>query len=361
MLPKKIAVIFPKDSEAIFDHTIKRTFGGASVQMLNIAKELSKYEDFTTFFVLPAYKSVDSEIKKQYKIVQLYDEDDTAIVKAFKFVKFSLKTKLDVIIQRGPTSESCLLAFVCWLLNINFIFMFAHDVEVNGLKQSDQTKVFLFFLLRNFAHKIITQNKYQQETLLRKYKCDSAIIYNGFEIEKGIQKKEKRNYILWVARCDKWKQPEIFIELAIKNPNLQFCMICPKSNDENYYEIVKNKALKVKNLQFIEFVPYNEIDMYFKKSYLFINTSLYEGFPQTFIQATMNAVPIISLQVNPEDFLNVYQCGYCCKGDFEILNKKVNELWGDNAKYKTLSNNAYTYAYNNHNIAINVKKIIQLI
>jgi len=137
-------------------------------------------------------------------------------------------------------------------------------------------------------------------------------------------------------------------------------MICPKSNDAKYYGIIKNKALQVKNLHFIEFVPYNEIDVYFKKAFLFINTSLYEGFPQTFIQATMNAVPIVSLHVNPEDFLNVYECGYGCNGNFEVLTNKINELWEDNEKYKTLSDNAYTYAYNNHNIAINVKKLIQL-
>lgn len=356
----KIFVIFPKDSEALFNKKSNRTFGGASVQMYNIVKELSKYKEIKTFSIISAYNNINFDDHYNFDLVKIYNENDNGISKSFKFIKYAKKLKPDIVIQRGLTLQSCLLALVCWLLKIKFIFMFAHDVEVNGLRQADQSKVLLFFLLRKFAHIIITQNKYQKETLLKKYRCDSVIIYNGFEIKNDIQKQNKRNYILWVARCDNWKQPELFIELAIKNQHLQFCMICPKSNDEKYYGIIKNKALQVKNLHFIEFVPYNEIDVYFKNAFLFINTSLYEGFPQTFIQATMNAVPIVSFHVNPEDFLNVYECGYGCNGNFEVLTNKINELWKDNQKYKTLSDNAYTYAYNNHNIAINVKKLIQL-
>ena len=41
---KKIVIIFPKDSESIFNNK-KQTFGGATVQLFNYAMELTKNHD----------------------------------------------------------------------------------------------------------------------------------------------------------------------------------------------------------------------------------------------------------------------------------------------------------------------------
>lgn len=358
-----ISILFPKDSEALFNKASKRTFGGASVQMYNIAKEFHNYNTIKTYSIIPAYGTIDFDDSSKFNLLALYNEKDSLFLKFLKFIYHILKIKSTVVIQRGLMNQSCFMALICYIFNIKFIFMFAHDVEVTGLRQSDQKKVIAFPLLLRFAYKLITQNKYQHTTLKTRYNAESTIVYNGFEIKKDLdtKSKAKNKYILWVARCDAWKQPEVFIGLAKANPKLAFTMICPKSSDAKYHEKIKKMALEVKNLQFIDFVPYNEIDEFFKKAYLFINTSLYEGFPQTFIQATMNAVPIVSLQVNPEDFLDIYKCGYCCRGDFNFMNKKVNELCKDKKHYTMVSHNAYTYAYKNHNIVVNVKKILKLI
>lgn len=359
----KILILFPKDSEALFNKASKRTFGGASVQMYNIAKELKNHSTVKTFSIIPAYRTIDFDDSSKFNLVMMYNESDSIVIKFVKFICTIIKLKPNVVIQRGLMNQSCFMALVCYIFNIKFIFMFAHDVEVQGLRQSDQKKVIAFPLLLRFSHKLITQNRYQYTTLKVKYNTESIIVYSGFEIKKSLDVKSrvKNTYMLWVARCDAWKQPEIFINLAKANSNVAFTMICPKSSDAKYHEKIKEMALEVKNLKFIDFVPYDEIDEFFKKAYLFINTSLFEGFPQTFIQATMNAVPIISLHVNPEDFLDIYKCGYCCKGDFTFMNKKVKELCKDKKHYTMISHNAYTYAYKNHNIVENVQKILKLI
>jgi len=360
----KIFLIYPKDSEALFDKKSLRTFGGASVQMYNIAKELSNYSEINTYSIIPEYNSINFDDFEKFNLLMAYKEDDNAIVKLLKFLKLLLKIKPDVIIQRGLTTESCILSFICWILRIKFVFMFAHDVEANGLRQKDQSRVMLFCLLRKFSYVIVAQNKYQHDTFLHKYNGKSKIIYNGFEIKKIKERnkdKNKKTYILWVARCDEWKQPEIFIQLAKQNPKLQFSMICPKSQDEIFFNKIKSQALTVKNLLFLDFVPYDKINEYFKYSILFVNTSLYEGFPQTFIQATMNGIPIITLYVNPEEFLNVHQCGFCCNGNIELLDEKIKELINNRKKYGIFSKNAFKYALENHDISVTVKNLLNLL
>jgi len=171
----KIFLFFPKDSEALFNKRIIRTFGGASVQMYNIAKELSNYSEIKTYSIIPEYNSINFDDFEKFNLLMVYKESDNAIMKLLKFLKVLIKIKPDIIIQRGLTTESCILAFICWLVKIKFVFMFAHDVEVNGLRQKDQSRVMLFFMLRKFTYAIITQNKYQHDTFLHKYKGKSAI------------------------------------------------------------------------------------------------------------------------------------------------------------------------------------------
>jgi len=358
---KKIAVIFPKDSEAMFNVNSTRTFGGASVQLYNIVKELSSYKEIITYSLIPQYDIINFLDHDKFRLIMLYKETDNIIVKMFKMLKFLLNYKPDYLIQRGLTVESCFLAIVCKLLQVKMIFMFAHDREVNGKLQRNGEKVFFIRLLLNNATFLITQNEFQQENLLKSYNKNSKVIYSGYPINEYIDYKSylnKKKYILWVSRGDKWKQAELFLYLAQKNSSKKFLMIFSKSTDDLYYNEIKNKALKIKNCDFIEFVPYFNIIHYFEEALLFINTSLYEGFPNTFIQAFMSCTPVLSLHVNPDDVLTKHECGVYCKGDIELMNIKIHELLNDKDYYVKLSQNAYNYAKNHHNIKKTVKELL---
>lgn len=357
----KIFIIFPKDSEALFNKNSKRTFGGASVQMYNIAKELSNYNNIDVYSIIPEYKQINFDDKDKFRLIKIYNETDNILLKFIKFLKKIFLLRPHAIIQHGLTTESCILAFFCWMLKIKFVFMFAHDVEVRGLRQSDNSKVKLFKLLLKCSYALITQNKYQEQTLLRNYKKNSLILYNGFEIKEKLNLKNKNKFILWVARCDSWKKPDLFIKLAKRNKAIQFVMICPKSSDQKYYDRIQKEAKKIKNLEFIEFVPYYEIEEYFKKALLFVNTSLHEGFPQTFIQAWMFSTPIISLHVNPDEIITKYECGIFCNGDFELMNRGLHRLYSDKVLYKQMAKNAFEYAWKFHNVKNNVKELLSIL
>lgn len=352
-----IAIIFPKDSEALFNVECSRTFGGASVQLYNIAKELYSYDTIKVISLIPHYKSIKFDDSKFFHFHYLYNEKDAIIVKMIKMVIFLISYKPDFLIQRGLTYESCLLALLCRILHVKMVFMFAHDVEVKGLKQKDRKPVRLIKLLLHNSYKIITQNQYQKEMLLKEYGKDSTIIYSGYQINKA-EFKKKDKIVLWVARCERWKQPEKFIELAMKNQSIPFIMICSKGNENEYYQYIKRYAAQAKNIEFIDFVPYNDILKYFKKSFIFINTSLYEGFPQTFIQSLICAVPIISLIVDPENFIKKNNCGIVCDGDFMEMNSALLKMLKNTSYYKKISENALKYAIQNHNIVNTVRNLL---
>ncbi|MCL1911695.1 MAG: glycosyltransferase family 4 protein [Leptospirales bacterium] len=356
----KIGIFFPKDSEALFNTESEKTFGGASVQMYGIAKELSAYPNIETLSIIPDYSIISFKDEKHFNLVKLYKPEFGILAKFLRFVYFYLKHKPDYIIQHGLMKESCIMAVFCKIFGSKMIFMFAHDIEVRGLSQTKQKKVAFFkYLLRN-SYKLITQNMYQRQYLLEKYNAASEIIYNGFE-PKPFRKKRYAKNLLWVARCDKWKAPELFIRLAELNPGYKFTMVCPVSSDESFFNTIKNSAEKIKNLNFVPFVPFNKIDSYFQKASVFVNTSDFEGFPQVFIQSMINASPILSLNVNPENFITKNRCGFCCNGNFDLLNQNLRKILTNEELFQKLSKNSYDYADKNHNITSNVKQILNLI
>ncbi len=357
----KIAIIFPKDSEALFNKNSKRTFGGASVQMYNIAKELDNYKEIKTYSLIPNYQKIEFGDNKKFNLVKAFDEEENIIFKTIKLYKILGKIKPDVIIQRGLTIFSCLLAKYCAIKGIKFIYMFASDMESEGKYQTSQKKCFLFNILLKNSYKLIVQNNAQKENLLNKYAKDSIILESGFLIPKKNMLKKKN--ILWVGRSDFLKKPNLFIELAKKFSEYYFIMICPQSKriSKQDYNRIKSNANKIKNLEFLEFVKFDEIDSYFNRAKLFINTSDYEGFPQTFIQATINSTPIISLNANPNNFLDKYHYGFCSNGDFELMKKQIKNILEDEKQWQKMSENGYHYVRESHDIKKNIKKLLKII
>lgn len=355
---KKVMIIFPKDSEAMFNPESKRTFGGASVQMYLFSKELKKIQNLDVFSMTCDYENINFKEDNSFKLVRNFKESDNFLTKIIKTHKTISKIKPDIIIQQGLTNESCLMALYCFIIKIKFVFIFAHDVEVQKKFQSSGKRCHLFNLLMKYSSMLIVQNKFQHDLLKMKfttYMKKVLLLYNGFPFKK--QRKKKGKSILWVARSDKWKRPELFIKLASFHPKIKFTMICSNSGDDGFYQDLINISKNLENIEFIQFMPFNKIDKYFKKAFLFVNTSDHEGYPQTYIQALMNSVPIFSLNVNPDDFITSYNCGKVFHGDFNSMSEEINKIFKNLKLYNKLSDNAYNYFLTNHNIRLNVSKL----
>ena len=144
------------------------------------------------------------------------------------------------------------------------------------------------------------------------------------------------------------------MDLAKEFPNEKFVMIMPKSSDVVLWKKIFDESKKIKNLKLIEKVPFNKIQKYFNKAKVFVNTSESEGFQNTFIQACIAKTPILSLKINPDNFLNKFKCGLCCCDDMKRFKERLEKLLNNRKKYKSLKNNCLKYVKKNHDI----KKII---
>ncbi|MBN2063572.1 MAG: glycosyltransferase, partial [Sedimentisphaerales bacterium] len=200
---------------------------------------------------------------------------------------------------------------------------------------------------------VFVQNQSDKLNLKKTFMIDPVVIPNAHRIK--IDEHKDRKHILWTGRSVASKQPEIFIELAKNNPQYQFVMICQKATNDNNYQRLAKLACDITNLELIERVPFSQIHTFFEQALAFVNTSTAEGFPNTFIQACIASTPILSLTVNPDGFLEKFDCGLCANSDQNKLNPCLQQLLENFDHYHTTTRN---YALENHNIEKVVRSYI---
>jgi len=343
----EICFIAPK-AYPLFNPDVKKVFGGAEVDLYSLATELAKDENFAVSFITADYGQAKIETIEAVRIIKSLTFKENPLSGAFKVWRAMRAADAQIYFQEAASLGTFLVALFCKLHKRVFIYRTAHERECNGtyLKQHLFAGKAFPWALRNAAQ-VIVQNEIDKETLERTTGVPSTVIPNAHHLP--VLSKGKRDIILWVGRSAPFKRPELFIDLAARFPNEQFVMICQRATGDENYEALIARTREIKNLQFIERVPFADIDSYFKRAKVFINTSDSEGYPNTFIQACKYATPILSLCVNPDNFLNNFDCGICVDDDWGRFISEVKVLVRpqERARY---GKNARQYAEQKHNL-----------
>ncbi len=151
------------------------------------------------------------------------------------------------------------------------------------------------------------------------------------------------------------KNPGLFIDLVKLLPNARFVMVGGKTGNHELYEVIMRASEKFPNFSYSGFVPFHKIDDYFKKASILVNTSSVEGFPNTFIQAWANHVPVVSLNVDPDGIIESGRLGFC-SGNFEQMVCDVATLLSDQDLRKVMGENGRKYVEREHDI----RKIVDI-
>ncbi|HIP49839.1 MAG TPA: glycosyltransferase family 1 protein, partial [Candidatus Pacebacteria bacterium] len=100
---------------------------------------------------------------------------------------------------------------------------------------------------------------------------------------------------------------------------------------------------------------FEEIQKYYDKAKLFVNTSDHEGFPNSFVQACLGSTPIVSYKVNPDNFLVKRNVGYFADGDRAKLFELVQDGLKNEMIWKDKSKNCFKYVKKYHDLKKNCR------
>lgn len=209
---------------------------------------------------------------------------------------------------------------------------------------------------------IITQTRHQADLLSRYYgRTPNAIAPNFHPLPQENVEKSQPIRIVWIANMKPLKQPEVFLRIAkdLRNiKGIKFIMIGNAYKNEwgNY---LFRKMATMENLEYLGRCSLDEVNEVLAKAHIFVNTSKYEGFPNTFIQAWMRKVPVVSLNVNPDNVIDDKGIGFFSK-TYEQLVKHITMLINDTKLRSEMGERARMYAIEMFSEK-NAEKIIQFL
>lgn len=344
----RVCFISPK-AYPLFNPNADGTIGGAEVDLYLLATELAKDQNYRVSCITADYGQSPEEIIENVRVIKSLDFKQNQFTGALKIWKAMKTEDADIYMMESASPGVPLTAAFCKIQGKKFVYRTAHQEECEGTYLKNHFLLGRLFIKSLRNAEVITQNCQDQENLKKTTCLDSTVVRNAHRLP-DVNLLE-RNKILWAGRSIEFKKPRRFFDLANKFPQEQFVMICQKATGDNNYEDLKLEAGRLPNLEFIERVPFDEIDGYFKTAKVFVSTSDSEGFPNTFIQAAKASTAILSYKVNPDDFLNKYSCGKVCDGNFDLMVDSLNSLLRKN-HFREAGRNGRKYVEENHDIAL---------
>jgi glycosyltransferase involved in cell wall biosynthesis len=209
------------------------------------------------------------------------------------------------------------------------------------------------------ADKVIVQTRKQQDMLRSGFNRDSLVIpmpCNGLSEKEYNLLKENRSEsvnVLWLGRICEQKRPDRLLELAKLNPDVQFDFVGPKG-DSQYSNDIIEQAKQIPNITYHGPAIKEQVWDFYKKAKIFLCTSDFEGFPNTFLEAWSCGLPIVST-VDPDNVINERKMGIV-GNDVSQLSLGIRGLLNSNEKWESASKAAREYYLQNHAIDVIMPK-----
>ncbi len=318
-----------------FDPKYGPTPGGAQRQQYLITKQLvdrgHKVSLVVGDFGQPETKEVDGITLRKGAPTNVDGplSIGTAAVQLFSAMQ---STNAEVFLVRGSPKLTAATYCCTKLLRKPLVFRLANDSDIDPNHLESKYAAPIRRLYRHSvrgAAAVMTQTIQQQESLKREFGVSSRVVTNAYDLppEDELVAHEDRESVLWVGSSDAdQKKPERFLDLALSLPNESFEMISKKMPDDNgYHRQLQQDAKCIQNLDFVGEVSPNTVHQYYREAKIVVNTSDYEGFPNTFLEAWRYATPIISLYFDLDGILSSSEVGVS-SGNTKQLKKDVKNL-----------------------------------
>ncbi|MBA4318318.1 MAG: hypothetical protein C0412_07950 [Flavobacterium sp.] len=329
--------------------------GGAEYQAYMIAKELAtKKHDIS--FIFTQNKNDQCQNKNRFK---LYPIQKTRFFKLhllkliyfFKAYQHLKAVQPDIIYHRTFSSFLLLAHWYRFLhRNVKIILHISHDEDVQRLiiwfEKSRIVKSiddFFRYIGLFFTKNIIVQSSYQQQLLLKNHNCKSVVIRNFCEVAEKKNINIKENIIVWIANVKPIKNPFEFIDLAndLKGNNYRFLMIGKPIGGKfrnQFYEALENS-----NVEYFGALTNKDVNSILCRSKILCCTSYGEGFSNTFLQAWIRRVPVVSLYVDPDDLIKKCKLGLHSKS-YDKLKNDITSLIENPSELESMADRVKNFA-----------------
>jgi glycosyltransferase involved in cell wall biosynthesis len=286
------------------DASIK-VVGGAEVQQAVLARLFRRagyrVSAICQSFGQPRRAEVDGiEVHSLYR-----QEDGLPILRFFhprltRMWQALVEVDADIYYQRSAAHLTGVIAEFCRRHGKRSVYAGASDRDFLAGQQQIRYRrdVWLYEHGLRRVDRIVAQNALQRESCLRYYGREPVVIPSCYEVPAD-SRIAREGIVLWVGTIHTYKQPEMLLEIARRLPGRRFVMIGGSAAPgehlrRGYFEGVREAAARLPNVEFKGFLPLAEVEPWFDRASVLVNTSVYEGMPNVFLQAWARGVPTVA-------------------------------------------------------------------
>ena len=346
--------------------------GGVAVQWNSWIRGFKENgHEFALLTSMGAKKNLNTKV--DFDIIECYNPNYG--IRKLRFFYYQLpniykavkKYHPDYLIQTSASKQTFIFMVIAKFFRIPFIHRLASDVHVDERiytlvhKKKD---VFLYRLGVKYSDFLFAQNSYQFNKLKGKYPQKNVfVLHNPYElktIETDILSRKSRKYIAWIGNFRPIKNIPALAKIIRTLPEVDFKIAgieYPDLDKETRELILDLKQLN--NVKFVGYLSRDKINFFLSKAVALLNTSLSEGFSNTFLEAWSIGVPVVTTKnVNPDDIISKYNLGKVAENYDQLSSFLECIISLDEGDYNRLALHCFNYVKENHDPKILAGKFV---
>lgn len=164
--------------------------------------------------------------------------------------------------------------------------------------------------------------------------------------------------LMWVGQIKGEKRPELFLELAGQLSDLPVELtMCGPVLDNRYLAAIEATAANNPRFRYLGALSYAEAAGRIAGATILVNTSVSEGFPNTYLQAWSAGNPVITLACDPSDLIWTLELGRVSR-TIDRMAADIRELWADRPRLERIGREARGYVERNHAVRAVADRIL---
>ncbi len=349
---KKICIVMPVHWKAFM--------GGAQYQVKLLLDELLRRDVADIYYL--TRRVADDYSPADYRIIKISENSGWRrygyFFDYFRVARILRKIRPDVIYQRIGCAYTGMVGLYGQRRDCHTIWHVAADYEVErghfGLQLKNIPRIVDKKMLElgvRTVKTVVTQTRHQSDVMHKHYgRAADLVIPNFHPFPQTQSNKAERVAVVWIANIKGVKRPELFVDLAqaLVGEACQFYMIGYRG-DEKYFGQLHQTIAATPNLTYLGQLSQDEVNQFLDGAHLLVNTSRYEGFSNTFIQAWMRKVPVLTLGIDPDGLIKSEGLGAVAQ-DYAQLVENVRLFVRDQRLRAECGEAAMNYALRNHSL-----------
>lgn len=139
---------------------------------------------------------------------------------------------------------------------------------------------------------------------------------------------------LWISRVADYKRPLLYADLAAALPEARFWMIpgAPVGpGEEVTLAALRRRSADLPNLELLPQRPHAMLQALIGRAVAMVNTSSFEGMPNTWLEGWARGVPALTFSFDPDGRIADHGLGVSAQGSWEAFVGGARALWHQRA------------------------------